>query len=83
VFNDAALTLIKLKQGDGQGGPGAVGYAGVDFATVAAGLGVPGRAVSDVAQLRAALTTSGSGPLLVDARIDPSGYPHVLNVTRG
>ena len=83
VFNDAALTLIKLKQGDGQGGPGAVGYAGVDFAAVAAGLGVPGRVVSDVAQLRAALSTHGRGPLLVDARIDPSGYPHVLRVTRG
>jgi hypothetical protein len=44
---------------------------------------VPGRVVSDREQLRAALTTSGRGPLLVDARIEPSGYPHVLKVTRG
>lgn len=83
VFNDAALTLIKLKQGAGQGGGGAIGYRLVDFAAIATAMGVPGTIVSDVDALRAALEPDVRGPRLVDARIDPSGYPHVIAVTRG
>jgi acetolactate synthase-1/2/3 large subunit len=83
VFNDATLTLIKLKQGAGQGGRGAVGYGAVDFAGVAAAIGLPGRVVEDVRGLRDALASTPDGPLLVDARIDPSAYPHVIRVTRG
>jgi acetolactate synthase-1/2/3 large subunit len=83
VFNDATLTLIKLKQGDGQGGAGAVGYRPVDFAGVATAMGVPGTAVDDVAELTAALAQPGRGPRLVDARIDPSAYAHVIRTIRG
>jgi acetolactate synthase-1/2/3 large subunit len=83
VFNDATLTLIKLKQGEGQGGTGAVGYRPVDFAAVATAMGVPGTAVQDVADLKAALAHPGAGPCLVDARIDPSAYPHVIRTIRG
>ena len=45
VFNDAALSLIAIKQSaDGHGGPAAVSYARTDFAAVAAGFGIARRA---------------------------------------
>ncbi|MQA64263.1 MAG: hypothetical protein GEU86_23050 [Actinophytocola sp.] len=83
VLNDEALTLIRLKQQQDQGGDSAVGYGTMDFAAMARGMGVPGTTVNDAESLRAALTAAEPGPCLVDARIDPSGYPHVLRVTRG
>ena len=83
VFNDATLTLIELKQGEGQGGRLAVGYGAVDFAAVARAMGIPATVAQDVDGLRAALEPSSAGPRLVDARIDPSGYPHVIRETRG
>ena len=83
VFDDATLTLIKLKQVEGQGGTGAVGYRAVDFAGIATAMGVPGVAVEDVAGLEAALAQPGAGPRLVDARVDPSAYPHVIRTIRG
>lgn len=83
VFDDATLTLIKLKQGEGQGGAGAVGYRPVDFAAVATAMGVPGTVATDAAGLAAALSRPGAGPRLVDARIDPAAYPHVIATIRG
>ncbi len=83
VFNDAALTLIQLKQRAGQGGGGAVRYGMTDFAGVATAMGVPGRIAHDRASLRGALETAQRGPQLIDARIDPSGYAHVIQATRG
>lgn len=83
VFNDATLTLIRLKQGDGQGGTGAVGYRPIDFAGIATAMGVPGTAVENVDELTAALARTGTGPRLVDARIDPSAYAHVIRTIRG
>jgi acetolactate synthase-1/2/3 large subunit len=56
-------------------------YRPVDFAGVAAVMGVP--AVDDVAGLRHALSSRGDGPRLVDARIDPSAYRHVIRTIRG
>jgi acetolactate synthase-1/2/3 large subunit len=44
-------------------------------------MGVP--AVDDVAGLRHALSSRGDGPRLVDARIDPSAYRHVIRTIRG
>ncbi|MGY1644196.1 thiamine pyrophosphate-binding protein [Geodermatophilus sp. SYSU D00703] len=83
VFNDATLTLIELKQTEGQGGRGAVGYRTVDFAGIATAMGVPGVVVHEVQGLAAALTQPGAGPRLVDARVDPSAYPHVIRTIRG
>ncbi|MDQ3358313.1 MAG: thiamine pyrophosphate-binding protein [Actinomycetota bacterium] len=83
VLNDQALTLIRLKQKERQGGDRAVTYAPIDFAGVATAMGVAGRVISDVPGLQDALTSTTTGPRLVDARIDPSGYPHVIRVTRG
>lgn len=87
VLNDSALTLIRLKQKRGQGDDGAVVYGDVDFAGVARSLGLPATTVGEVDGLRSALqgpeSEPGAGPLLVDARIDPSSYSHVFEVTRG
>jgi acetolactate synthase-1/2/3 large subunit len=84
VFNDAALSLIEIKQGDGHGGPEAVRYRLTDFAAVARGFGLPGEVVEDAAALERMLAGPWpAGPRLIDARIDPSVYPHVIQVTRG
>lgn len=83
VLNDEALTLIRLKQQPGHGGDRAVTYGTTDFAAIARGMGVRGARVEDVDQLRAALETSGGGPELVDARIDPAAYAHVMRAIRG
>ncbi|GAC1576161.1 MAG: hypothetical protein NVS3B18_09950 [Candidatus Dormibacteria bacterium] len=82
VFNDAALTLIELKQRPGRD-PSAVRYQRCDFAAVAEALGCPAVVVEDAASLERVLGNAQPGPLLVDARIDPSGYAVVLRATRG
>ncbi|ODT99721.1 MAG: hypothetical protein ABS81_25210 [Pseudonocardia sp. SCN 72-86] len=83
VFDDAALTLIELKQREGQGGAGAVRFSDVDFAAVAAGMGIRSAVAGDVAGVGAALDEAGDGPFLLDARVDPAGYAHVMRVSRG
>lgn len=83
VFNDAALTLIELKQGEGHGGHGAVRYHPVDFAAIACGMGIIGSVADDVHGLREALKIGGRRPRLIDAHIDPSAYRHVITAIRG
>ncbi|GAY10529.1 thiamine pyrophosphate-binding protein [Pseudonocardia sp. N23] len=83
VFDDAALSLIELKQRGGQGGAGAVRFSPVDFAAVAAAMGIPSAVAGDVAGVTAALGGAGDGPFLLDARVDPAGYAHVMRVSRG
>ncbi|HWM57130.1 MAG TPA: hypothetical protein VNO83_04790, partial [Pseudonocardia sp.] len=76
-------SLIELKQQAGQGGPGAVRYRPVDFAAVAAGMGIPSAVARSVSDLDVALDRVGAGPFLLDARIDPAGHRTVLRVSRG
>jgi acetolactate synthase-1/2/3 large subunit len=83
VFDDAALSLIELKQRAGQGDSGAVRFGAVDFAAAATALGVPAATAGDGAGVRAALDQAGPGPFLLDARVDPAGYRHVMAVSRG
>ncbi|MGE3664860.1 MAG: thiamine pyrophosphate-binding protein [Pseudonocardia sp.] len=83
VFDDAALTLIELKQSAGQGGSAAVRYRGVDFAALARATGVPAATAGTADEVTAALRASGPGPFLLDARIDPASYRHLIRVTRG
>ena len=48
VFNDSALSLIRIKQAaDGHGGEGAVRYRDTAFAGIAAAVGIPSRRVRD------------------------------------
>jgi acetolactate synthase-1/2/3 large subunit len=84
VFNDSALSLIEVKQGPDHGGEAAVRYRPVDFAAVARGLGLEAAVVEDAGALDRLLAGDWpSGPRLIDARIDPSAYAHVIKVTRG
>ena len=86
VFNDSALSLIEIKQAPaGHGGEGAVRYRDTDFAAVAGSVGIPSRRVEDETALRDALDDAfgRSGPYLVDAIVDPSGYGAVLESIRG
>jgi acetolactate synthase I/II/III large subunit len=86
VFNDAALSLIAIKQSaDGQGGPAAVSYAPTDFAAVAAGFGIRARRVTDADAYREALDAAlrHTGPYLLDVAVDPSTYPAILAAIRG
>ena len=86
VFNDAALSLIKIKQKPaGQGGDGAVRYRPVSFAAAAAALGAAGVAVASEPDLAAALADAlrRTGPTVIDASVDPAGYPAVMDLSRG
>jgi acetolactate synthase I/II/III large subunit len=86
VFNDSALSLIKIKQRSvGQGGDEAVSYGPTSFAAAAEAMGAAADSVSDADGLAAALTAAlgRDGPTLIDARVDPAGYPALLDLTRG
>ncbi len=83
VFNDSALSLIEIKQ-DGQGAEGVrpYRYGPSDFATVARGLGMDGYVATEPDQVRRALA-AGRGPKLIDARVSPEVYTHVIETARG
>ena len=76
VFNDATLSLIKLKQGAGQGGEPAVGYAPIDFAAVAEGLGLQAAVVTTPAALSDLLGgVSGGSDVHRDGTRSAGGRP--------
>lgn len=86
VFNDSALSLIKIKQrASGQGGDEAVGYGRTSFAGAAEAMGAAAASAGDREELAAALTAAlgRDGPTVIDARVDPAGYPALLDLTRG
>ena len=86
LLDDAALSLIEVKQRPGaDGGANAVRYRAVDFAELARSCGLPASRVSDRSGVRSALALARStaGPMLIDAVVDPSSYPAVLDAIRG
>jgi acetolactate synthase I/II/III large subunit len=86
VFNDAALSLITIKQRPaGQGGEEAVRYGPVSFAAAAAAMGAAGAAVTTERELAAALADALArpGPTVIDASVDPACYPAVMDLSRG
>lgn len=83
VFDDAALTLIALKQREGQGGAGAVRYAPVDFAAVGAAMGLTTGVATSAAEVDAFVRDGWHLPRLLDARIAPAPYRDLIRVTRG
>ena len=86
VFNDAALSLIKIKQRPaGQGGGEAVDYGPVSYARAAEAMGAAGVEVQDEAGLAAALAAAlrREGPTVIDARVDPASYPLIMELSRG
>jgi thiamine pyrophosphate-dependent acetolactate synthase large subunit-like protein len=85
VFNDAALSLIDIKQQQRQMAPEGVRWARADFAKVAEGMGVRGFRAADEAEYRVALRAAlaHDGPSLIDVRVDPAGYLAQLQAMRG
>ncbi len=83
VFDDAALSLIEVKQKVGQGGAAAVRFAPVDYAQVAVAMGLDATVVTTSSELTAALAGGWDRPRLIDARIDPSSYASLIAATRG
>ena len=85
VLNDAALSLIEIKQRSGQGGRNAVGHSDVDFSEVARGLGLRARRVETLVELEAALAEAFAQgePFLIDAVVDAGNYAAVLAAIRG
>ena len=83
VFDDAALSLIEIKQKEGQGGSAAVRFAPVDYAQVAVAMGLDAAVVTTSAELSVLLADGWDRPRLIDARIDPSSYSPLIAATRG
>ena len=86
VFNDAALSLIKIKQRPaGQGGGEAVDYGRVSFAGVAGAMGAAAAAAGTEPELATALGAAlrRDGPTVIDVAVDPACYPAVMELSRG
>lgn len=85
VFNDSAIAMIGVKQG--QRGLERLGmdYSPSDFSLVAQGYGCEGFRVSEAAELGPTLQRAfaADGPALVDVIVDPSTYPAQLRSLRG
>jgi acetolactate synthase I/II/III large subunit len=85
VFNDAALSLIDLKQaGRGLARRGCR-TAPVDFAAAARAFGLEAERIEAAPELAPALARAfaGKGPYLLDVQVDPRGYPALLEALRG
>jgi acetolactate synthase-1/2/3 large subunit len=86
VFNDATLSLIKIKQRPAsQGGAEAVDYGPVSFAGVATAMGAAAAAAGTEAELAAALDAAlrRDSPTVIDVKVDPACYPAVMELSRG
>jgi acetolactate synthase I/II/III large subunit len=85
VLNDAALSLIDIKQQRQQRPPLGVRYPRADFATAARGMGCDAWTVGPHDPLEFALAEafSADGPTLVDVSINPAGYRDQLIALRG
>lgn len=85
VLNDAALSLIDIKQQRQQRPPLGVRYPAADFAAAARGLGCLAWTVGREEPLAPALeeALAADGPTLIDVAVDPSGYRDQLIALRG
>ncbi len=89
VFNDSALSLIAVKQRPGHGGDSAIRYRTTDFATIGRASGLEGIVVESAGgadgadEVRRLMSESWTKPRLIDARIDPGDYRHLIAATRG
>ena len=84
VFNDAALSLIDIKQQAQQRPSRGVRYPAVDYAAAAGAFGVPGVSVTGADALERAVrdALARPGPGLIEVAVDPSGYPEMLAALR-
>ena len=85
VVNDAALSLIDIKQQRQQRKSLGVRYPRVDFAATARAFGCPAWSVGLNEPLAPVLESAfaGDGPVLIDVAVDPGGYADQLTALRG
>jgi len=83
VFNDSALSLIAVKQQPGHGGDAAIRYGSTDFATIGRASGLEGFVADSADDVRRLMSESWIKPRLIDTRIDPGDYRHLIVATRG
>ncbi|OGK91715.1 MAG: hypothetical protein A2X51_04155 [Candidatus Rokubacteria bacterium GWC2_70_24] len=85
VFDDAALSLIQVKQEQRGHAGTSMQYTGPDFPALARAFGIRAWVARTEAELGSALVAaqSGAGPALIAARIDASGYRRTLEIVRG
>jgi acetolactate synthase-1/2/3 large subunit len=85
VFNDAAMSMIEVKQRRRQLPPRGMDYAPADFAAVARGFGCAGIRVEAPDQLAAAMRDAfrADRPVVVDVAVDREAYHAVLRALRG
>jgi acetolactate synthase-1/2/3 large subunit len=85
VINDAALSLIDIKQSRQQYRSRGVHYPAIDFAACAKALGCAAWRVEADEPLAPVLEQAfaASGPALVDITVDPGGYIDQLEALRG
>ncbi len=85
VFDDSALSLIRLKQQQRGLPTEGTAFNGIDWRMVACGFGAAGRTAASEEALRSALleTRDHPGPVLVAARISTRTYPELIRALRG
>jgi len=85
VFNDAALSLIDVKQTERRLERAGVEIGRVDWRALASSAGVRGFAAATPDALAGAMKAAMAhrGPSLVDVRVDASGYAALLRAIRG
>jgi len=85
VFNDGALSLIRAKQVQRGYDQAATKYSGPDFEAMARSFGLTSFRAENEPELYQAFreALAAQVPALVDARIDASAYPRVLEAIRG
>jgi acetolactate synthase-1/2/3 large subunit len=85
VFNDAAITMIGLKQRSRKLPPLGMDYSPIDFATVAAGFGCKPFRATTPEELKVSLAAAfaSGGVSVVDAVINPASYYAQLRALRG
>ncbi|MEZ5237208.1 MAG: thiamine pyrophosphate-dependent enzyme [Acidimicrobiales bacterium] len=83
VFDDATLSLIRVKQRPGQGEAAAVRYETMDFAAIARAVGLEAAVAERAGEVTRLLDGGWDRPRLIDARIDPAAYAHLITTTRG
>jgi acetolactate synthase-1/2/3 large subunit len=85
VLNDAALSLIAIKQQQRRLAPDGVALGPIRWSALADSVGVAGCTATDEPQLERALSAAlaHDGPSLIDVRVDPASYGDVLEKIRG
>jgi len=85
VFNDAALSLIEIKQQARQLPAAGVALGAVKWAALAESVGVAGFEAATDAELTRAIDRASAcdGPSLIDVHVDRSTYGEMVKVIRG